>query len=124
MKARCRTRSRKPKSGAEASVINYPAPKKTRPKTRLRCGRARSARDHPRHFKALVRVAPLVVVPGHELHERSVERDAGVRIEDRGTRIATEVGGDDLVFGVAQDALQGAFGLRLELGADFLVAGF
>src|SRR3546814_9580937 len=64
---------------------------------------------HPHHFQALVRVTPFVVVPADELDEGLVECDAGIGVEDRGTCVAAEVGGNDLVFGVAEDALQCTF---------------
>src|SRR3989338_743377 len=78
---------------------------------------------HAHHFQALVRVAPFVVVPAHDLHEGAVQGNASVGIKDRGAGVATEVGGHHLVFGVAQNALQGAFGLGLHLGLDFIVGG-
>ena len=37
--------------------------------------------------------------------------------------VGQEVSGDDLVFGVAQDSLHGAFSHLLDLGADLVVAG-
>merc|ERR1711871_1149145 len=52
-----------------------------------------------------VGVAPLVVVPGDELEELVREADARARVEDGRARVALEVGGDDLVLGVADDAL-------------------
>src|SRR5687768_4510555 len=58
------------------------------------------ASDDLDHFQALVRVAPLVVVPADQLDEVVVERDAGFGVEDRGARVAAEIGGDDLVLGV------------------------
>src|SRR6478609_956138 len=81
-------------------------------------------RHHPNHLQALVRVAPLVVVPGHELDKGAVQGDARIGVEDGSARITAEICGDDLVLGVAQHALERAFGLRLEFRADFLVAGF
>src|SRR5699024_2417396 len=54
------------------------------------------AGHHADHLQALVGVAPLVVVPGHQLDEGVVELDAGVHVEDRGARIAAEVGGHHL----------------------------
>mmetsp|Transcript_7147 Transcript_7147/g.12849 ORF Transcript_7147/g.12849 Transcript_7147/m.12849 type:complete len:400 (+) Transcript_7147:130-1329(+) len=84
----------------------------------------RSAVDDAHHFEHLVRVAPFVVVPGHQLDEGAVQRDAGFGVEDRGARVATEIGRDDLVLGVAQHALERALALGLELGADVGVAGF
>src|SRR3989344_4422394 len=78
---------------------------------------------HAHHFQALVRVAPFVVVPAHDLHEGAVQCNASVGIKDRGAGVATEVGGHHLVFGVAQNALERAFGLGLHLGLYFFVGG-
>jgi DNA topoisomerase-3 len=79
--------------------------------------------DHAHHLQALVRVAPLVVVPAHHLDEGAVERHAGIGVEHRGAALAAEVGGHHLVFGVAEHALQRALALRLHLGADLGVGG-
>ena len=54
-------------------------------------------------------------VPRDELDEGRGELDAGAGIEDGGALVALEVGGDDLVLGVAHDAL--VLG-RLGLGLD------
>ena len=51
-------------------------------------------------------VAVLVVVPGDQLDEVFVERDAGVRVEDAAELGGDEVGADDLVLRVADDALE------------------
>src|SRR3546814_8007704 len=59
-------------------------------------------RHHPHHLQALVRIAPLVVVPAHQLDEGGVERDAGFGVAERGAGVAAEMGGDDLVLGVAE----------------------
>src|SRR3546814_7803008 len=47
-------------------------------------GTERLLRNHPHHLQALVRIAPLVVVPAHQLDEGRVERDAGFGVEGRG----------------------------------------
>src|SRR5690606_17893811 len=73
------------------------------------------AGDHAHHFQALVGIAPLVVVPGHQLDEGGIQRDARVGVEHGGAGLANEVGGDDLVLGVAEDALERALALRLHL---------
>ena len=78
----------------------------------------RRGADHAHHLQALVGVAPLVVVPGHDLHEGAVQRDAGVGIEHAGAGLAAEVGGHHLVFGVAQHALQGALGSAAFISAQ------
>src|SRR5690606_7007503 len=58
--------------------------------------------DHVREqVDAAVRVAPLVVVPAHELEEVAVELDRRARVVDARPRIVDEVGGDDLILGVA-----------------------
>ena len=56
--------------------------------------------DHPH------RVAPLVVVPGHDLKKVAVEADAGPRVEGAGVGVGDKVAGDNIVFGVAQDSLK------------------
>ena len=67
-----------------------------------------------------VGVAPLVVVPRHQLDEGRRERDARVSVEDRGVLVADEVRGDDCVLGVVEDALHRALGGGLEGGVDLL----
>ena len=79
--------------------------------------------DHTAHLDDLVGVAPLVVVPSADLDEGGVELDAGLFVEGGGAGLAAEVGGDDGVAGVAEDALELAFGGLLHGGADFLVGG-
>jgi len=64
-------------------------------------------------------VAPLVVVPADDL--AGVLDDLGqLGVDDAGESVPAEVGGDQLFFGVAEDALQGAFCGRLESGVDGL----
>lgn len=50
-------------------------------------------------------VAPLVVVPGYELDEVRVERNTGLGVEDGRVLIAVQVGGDNVILGVREDAL-------------------
>ena len=57
----------------------------------------------------LVAVAPLVVVPGNQLDKVGIEHDARFRIENGGTRIAQEIGGNNRVFRIAQNALHLVF---------------
>jgi hypothetical protein len=49
-------------------------------------------------------VAPLVVVPADELDEVLVEGDASLGVEDGGVGVAEEVGRDDIVLGIGEDA--------------------
>src|SRR3954466_1924232 len=55
---------------------------------------------------AAVAVAPLVVVPAHQLEEVLVQPNRGARVIDAAARVVDEVARDDLVRGVAEDALQ------------------
>src|SRR3954447_7958736 len=66
-----------------------------------------------------VGVAPLVVVPADDLD--LVADDLGqAGVEDARRRIGDDVGADDRVRGVAEDALEGAVGGRLVRGVDLL----
>merc|ERR1719253_798336 len=67
------------------------------------------------------RVAPLVVVPGDELHKRGVQHDARLGIESAGDGARLEVGGHESLVAVAQESLHVALGAPLDLGADLLV---
>merc|ERR1711862_705776 len=67
------------------------------------------------------RVAPLVVVPGHELHERGVQHDARLGVEGAGDGARLEVGGHESLVAVAQESLHVALGAPLDLGADLFV---
>lgn len=69
------------------------------------------------------RVAELVVVPRDQLDELVVEGYAGLGVEDARVRVADEVRRDDLVLGVAEDAVERAARRRglLYLGLDLVV---
>src|SRR6185295_19190811 len=68
-----------------------------------------------------VAVAPLVVVPADDLD--LVPDDLGqARVEDARRRVGHDVGGDDLVLGVGQVALERALGGRLHGRVDLLDA--
>ena len=69
-----------------------------------------------------VGVAPLVVVPADDLD--LVADDLGqAGVEDAGRRVGDDVGGDDRVLGVVQDALERALGGGLDRGVDLLDRG-
>ena len=69
-----------------------------------------------------VGVAPLVVVPAQHLD--AVADHLGERsVDDGAALVALEVGADQLVLVVAEDALQLAFGGGLERGVDGLGVG-
>ena len=74
-----------------------------------------------RQVEHLVREAPLVVVPRHELDEVIVEREAGLGIKDAGVRIGDEVGGDDLVIDILDDAGHRTFRGSLDGSADLII---
>ena len=71
-----------------------------------------------------VGVAPFVVVPRDQLDKVVVEHDAGGLVEDAGAGIADQVRGDDLVRGVADDALHIGFAGVADGIADIGVGGF
>ena len=49
--------------------------------------------------------APFVVVPGHYLDERAVDDPGEVEVDDRGTRVADDVRGDQRILRNTEDAL-------------------
>ncbi len=71
----------------------------------------------------LVGEAPLVVVPGDQLDEVAVQGDAGLGVENGGVGIGAEVGGNDLLVHVLQNALHRALGGGLDGGADLVIGG-
>jgi len=71
----------------------------------------------------LVTVAPLIIVPCNDLHEGVGEGDAGACVEDAGAGVGDEIGGNNGILGVAQNALQLALGGGLHGGADFIILG-
>ena len=62
--------------------------------------------------KHLVGEAPLIVVPSDELDEMIVEGDTGLCVKDGGVQIGAEVGGDDLIINILQNALHGRLPLQ------------
>src|SRR5262249_30607402 len=73
---------------------------------------------------ATIRVAPFVVVPADELEEAAVQLDAAAGVEDAGIGVMDEVAGNNLVFGVGQNALEVRLGSPLHGVTDFLVTRF
>ena len=51
-----------------------------------------------------VAVSELVVVPGDEFDEGPRQLDPGLSVEDRGSLVPEEVGGDNHVLGVAENS--------------------
>ena len=80
--------------------------------------------DDASHLENLVRIAPLVIVPGADLDEGGIELDAGLDVEDRRAGVAAEVGRNDSLVGVTENALELALGSLLHSGADILVGSF
>ena len=54
----------------------------------------------------LVAVAPLVIIPGNQLEEVGIQRDAGGGIVDGGAGIRIEIGGNHRILGVAQNPMK------------------
>ena len=69
----------------------------------------------------LVGIAPFVVIPGNDFDERIRKSDTCVLVEDGRARVAEEVGRNNGVFGVAENALEFAFGSSLHRSADFVI---
>ena len=74
-------------------------------------------------LKHLVGVADLVIVPADDLDKGIRQGDAGGGVENGGTGVAEEVGGNDGLVGVAEDALQLALAGLLHGNADLIVGG-
>src|SRR5437879_2156402 len=68
-------------------------------------------------------VAPLVVVPGQNFYAAITDNLGVFGIDDRGIRIALEVGGDEFLFGVAEDALHWTVGGGFESGVYGFLGG-
>ena len=73
--------------------------------------------DHTR------RVAPLVVIPAHHLHEGRVQHDASLGIEGTRDGASLKVGGHKRLISVAKEALHVSIGALLHLSTDLLVSG-
>src|SRR3954470_14005420 len=70
---------------------------------------------------AAVGVAPLVVVPADRLDQLAVADHHRLRgVEDRGARVADDVGGDDRVLGIGEDPLHRPLGSCFDGGVDLL----
>ena len=74
-----------------------------------------------RQVEHLVREAPLVVIPRHELDEVIVERETGFGIKDAGVRVGDKVGGNDLVVDILDDTGHRAFRSGLDGSADLII---
>ena len=66
--------------------------------------------------------APLIIVPCHELYEVVVKSQTGLCVENAGVRIGDEVGGNDLVLAVLDNALHCSFACCLDSRADLIVS--
>ena len=70
-----------------------------------------------------VGVAPLVVVPGDQLDEVGVQSNTGLGVEDGRVVITVKVGGDNVVLGVAKNALHLVLRGLLDDSLDLVVGG-
>jgi len=68
-----------------------------------------------------VGIAPFVVIPRNDFDERVRQRNACAFVENRRAGIAEEVGRNNCVFGVAENAFEFAFGGFFHCRADFVV---
>ena len=69
------------------------------------------------------RVAPLVVIPAHHLHEGRVQHDASLGIEGARDGASLKVGGHKRLIRVAKEALHVSISSLLHLSTDLLVSG-
>eukprot|EP00976_Prorocentrum_cordatum_P067058 1178567-Prorocentrum_minimum.AAC.3 len=70
-----------------------------------------------------VAVAPLVVVPGHELNKVAGKRNACLGVHNARAGVTDEVGGHHVIGGEAKEALHLVLAGRLEGGHDLVVGG-
>ena len=77
--------------------------------------------DDAGHFANLVAVTPLIVVPCANLNEGGIELDTSLDVEDGGAGIVAEIGADDSLVGVAENALEFAFAGFLHGSADLVI---
>ena len=61
---------------------------------------------HEREVAGAIRIAPFVVVPGHDLDKIPAHDGVVLKVDNRGTRIAAEVGSDERVVVFAGDELR------------------
>ena len=69
----------------------------------------------------LVCIAVLVIVPGNDLNELIGEGDTCFGVEDGGAGIGEEVGGNNGLVGVTENALELVFGSFLHCSADLFI---
>lgn len=67
------------------------------------------------------RVTPFIIVPSDELDKVGVQLDSSMGIKDRRMMVAYEIGGNEGVLSVLDDALVFAFSGLLDDVLDFLV---
>jgi len=67
------------------------------------------------------RVTPLIVVPRDQLDEVLVQLDTGLGIEDGRSRVANEIGRDDLLISVLDDVLVSALRSCFDDSLDFII---
>lgn len=74
--------------------------------------------------KDTARVSPLVVVPRDELDKVVVQGDTSLSIENGGVVVSVQVGRDNLILSVAENALELSLRGSLDGSLDFLVGGW
>src|SRR5690606_10095242 len=94
-----RTRARRPRTSLSLrSAIVLRSITDSLPRERLA--------HHPEQVHATAGVAPLVVIPPGNLHQRPVDHVGALPVQDAGVRVADVVRGDKLFLGVLQEALE------------------
>ena len=72
----------------------------------------------------LIGITPLIIIPSNELYEMIVEHNARVCIEDGSSLIMIEIGGNNCILGVADDAGEFfALACRLHCCLDLIIGG-
>jgi hypothetical protein len=69
------------------------------------------------------RVTPFIIVPSDEFDKVGVQLDSSIGIKDGRSSVAYEIGGNESVISVLDDALVFAFSSLLDDVLDFLVGG-
>ena len=68
-------------------------------------------------------IAPFIVVPRDKLDEVVIQRDTSLGIEDRRGWVATDIGRDNVIFGVRENALELTLSGLLDGCLDLVVGG-
>merc|ERR1712232_418248 len=73
-----------------------------------------------RKFDQSIRVAPLVVIPAHQLHEGIIQSNASANVDNRRCWICHEICGDHLLLGPIENTFHAARCSFLDLGYNLI----